>query len=134
MSLGAFFFSSQCCFFSSYLSKYALEADNIFFNDRREIEQGNEAWNCHECVGNIGEVPYQIQGLGSTYVNNQGEYNSVNHIEFMGSEEVFPCFFAVVFPAKDGGEGEEDNADGDDVAAYHSQVGGESGHGETYAG
>ena len=40
MSLGAFFFSSQCCFFSSFLSKYALETDDFFFNDRRENEQG----------------------------------------------------------------------------------------------
>ena len=28
----------------------------------------------------------------------------------MGAEEVFPGFFAIVFPAEDGGEGEEDNA------------------------
>ena len=130
MSLGAFFFSSQCCFFSSFLSEYALEADDFFFNDRRENEQGNEVWNCHECVGNIGEVPYQIQGLGSTYVNNQGEYNSVNHIEFMGSEEVFPCFFAVVFPAKDGGEGEEDDTDSYDVGSDDADVGREGCHGE----
>ena len=103
MSLCAFFFSSQCCFFSSFLSKYALEADDFFFNDRRENEQGNEVWNCHECVGNIGEVPYQIQGLGGAYEYHKGEGYAINDVVFMGAEEVFPGFFAIVLPAEDGG-------------------------------
>lgn len=40
----------------------------------------------------------------------------------MGAEEVFPCFFAVVFPAEDGGICEEDDADGNDVAADRSDI------------
>ena len=48
----------------------------------------------------------------------------------MRAEEVFPCFFAVVFPSEDGGECEEDDADGDDVCAYDADVRGECGDGE----
>ena len=52
----------------------------------------------------------------------------------MGSEEVFPCFFTVVFPANDGGVGEEDDADGNDVAADRSDIVREGCHGEGHAG
>ena len=60
MSFGPFFFSSESCFFSFFLSKDALETDNFFLDYRREHQQGNEVWNCHECIGNIGKSQVQI--------------------------------------------------------------------------
>lgn len=48
----------------------------------------------------------------------------------MGSEEVFPCFFTVVFPANDGGVGEEDDADGYDIGTDDAYLGREGCHGE----
>ena len=42
--------------------------------------------------------------------------------------------FAVVFPAEDGGICEEDDADGNDVAADRSDIVGEGCHGEGHAG
>ena len=48
----------------------------------------------------------------------------------MGSEEVFPSFFTVVFPANDGGVSEEDDADSYDIGTNDADVGGEGCHGE----
>ena len=51
----------------------------------------------------------------------------------MSTEEVFPCFFTVVFPAENGGVSEEDDTDGNDVGTNDTDVGRESSHGEGYA-
>ena len=52
----------------------------------------------------------------------------------MGTEEVFPSLFTIVFPAKDGGVSEEDDADGNDVRTNDADIGGKCCHGECYAG
>ena len=108
----------------------AWKRNTSSLTDRREDEHGDEVRDGHEGVCNVGEVPDEVEGLGGSDVNDQGEYNAVDHVVFMGAEEVFPCFFAVVFPSEDGGECEEDDADGDDVCAYDADVRGECGDGE----
>lgn len=41
----------------------------------------------------------------------------------MGTEEIFPSLFTIVFPAKDGGVSEEDDADGNDVRTNDADIG-----------
>ena len=48
----------------------------------------------------------------------------------MGAEEVFPCFFTVIFPTEDGGESEEDDTDGYDISTNDTDVGREGSHGK----
>ena len=119
--------------FCLFFFKDDLEAFYFFLDDRREDEQGDQVRDCHEGIGDIGKVPHQIEGLGSAYINDQRENNAVDHVVFMSTEEIFPSLFTVVFPAEDGGEGEEDDADSDDQSADLTDIGGEGSHGEFYA-
>lgn len=129
-----FFFRKSSCLYSLFSSDSSLESQGFFLDDRSEDENGNEVWNRHQCIGNIRQVPYEIQRLGGADEYDKRESDTVDDIEAVGTEEVFPCFFPIVFPAEDGGESKEDDADGNDVAAYSAQMGGESGHGKFYAG
>ena len=131
--MGMFFSICQgSCFGCFFFFQYDLEAFHFFFDDWGKDEHGNQVWNSHEGVSNIGKVPYQIQGLGSTYIDNQGKYDTIDHVVFMGSEKVFPCFFTVVFPTKDGGEGEENDTYSYNERTNFTNVGGEGSHGKFY--
>ena len=52
----------------------------------------------------------------------------------MGTEEIFPSLFTIVFPTEDGGVSKEDDTDGNDVRTDDADIGRECCHGECYAG
>lgn len=91
----------QCFFSCFFLTDHFLEGEYFFLDNRGENQDGNEVRDSHEGVGDIGEIPYQIQGLGGAYEYHKGEGYAINDVVFMGAEEVFPGFFAIVFPAED---------------------------------
>ena len=51
----------------------------------------------------------------------------------MGAPEIFPCLFAVIFPAENGGVGEEHDPDGNDPVSRRAEMRGKSCHGQRHA-
>ena len=50
-----------------------LEALDFLGNDTGQSQHADQVRNCHQCVGNIGQIPYQIQRHGSAEECNDRE-------------------------------------------------------------
>lgn len=96
--------------------------------------QADEVRDGHEAIGGIGEVPDEGEGHGGPDVGDEGEEDAVSHEDDSVGDKVLQGFLPVVFPAQDGGEGEEGQGNGDDVFAVFAEHGGESHDGEVCAG
>ncbi len=81
-----------------------------------EDKQADEVRDGHEAVGQVGEGPYDVKLGHRADEDDDGEEHAVwdgGH----SAEEGGQCTLAVVRPADDGGEGEEDDGQGDNSAA-----------------
>ena len=85
-------FCSDCFFCCFFLLDDFLEGEDFFFNNRGKNEDGNQVRDSHEGIGNIGKVPYQVQGLGGAYEDHQGEDYPVNDVVLMGAQRYSQAF------------------------------------------
>ena len=75
-------------------------------DDTRKPEKGDEVWNGHEAVYDIGQRPDGFQ-LQEDCGSQHGDVAHAVHRDGLRAEEVFPAAFPIVVPADDGGESKE---------------------------
>ena len=101
-----------------FLFAVFLEAQDFALDDVGQDDQADQVRDSHQGVEDIGDVPDQFQGLRGADIGDQREHDTVDDVVFRGIEQVLKGFFPVIFPAEDGGIGEQHDADGNHVAAH----------------
>lgn len=76
-----------------------------------EEQHTDQVRDCHQGVGDVGEIPDEIQCGNGADEHNERKENPVYHIKSMRSKYILIGFLAVVFPPENRGEGKQGNAD-----------------------
>jgi len=103
-------------------------------HDLAQSEEGDGVGDDHQVVESIGQLPNQIVGNQSAQEDEDQSDHGVNHGGSLGillAEEEVGVDLAEQVPAQNGGEGEEEQADGhEDVAEGGAEHGAEGGLGQ----
>lgn len=69
-----------------------FKSEHFFFNDRGKNQHRDKVRNSHERIGDIRQVPYEVECLCRPHIDDKGKRKAVDDIVCMGAPEIFPCF------------------------------------------
>ena len=108
-------FAGKAVRFSAQLVKRVVFAGEGNHN-AREPQYADEVRNHHEAVEQVGELPHKIHLHHRAEQHEEDDDHGV-HRHSLFPEQVFHVRLTEEIPADDGGEGEEEHADGDENIA-----------------
>ena len=82
-----------------------------------ECKQRNHVWNDHELIEHVGQLPDQIVGQAGTKEDKHDCNSRINLAGSLAAKQEVDVDAAKEVPTDDGGEGEEQQADGDYTVA-----------------